>query len=153
MLKAGFIGAIVGFIYITSLNLLSPLCTLCLTPLLGLGVGYLTGWFDKPQSGQDSLSRGMMAGMITGFAVVCGQMIAAVTNIIILSHLDDLPQLMAQFGISGTIPNEADYWQTMMWVNGFCGLLNLGVIVSLSAIGSLIWFYRNNKKNEARTSS
>jgi hypothetical protein len=153
VLKAGFIGAIIGFIYITSLNLLSPLCTLCLTPLLGLGVGYLTGWFDKPQSGQDSLSRGMMAGMITGFAVVCGQMVAAVTNIIILSNLDEWPKLMTEWGLSPTIPNEAEYWQMMVGLNGFCGLLNLGVIISLSALGSLLWFYRNNKKNEVRNSS
>ena len=58
MLKAGLIGAIIGFVYITSLTLISPFCTLCVTPLLGIGIGYLANRFDTPPNVEASLGRG-----------------------------------------------------------------------------------------------
>jgi hypothetical protein len=48
MIKAGLLGAIVGFIYVMSISLVSPFCTLCITPLLGVIVGYLAGQIVKP---------------------------------------------------------------------------------------------------------
>jgi hypothetical protein len=80
MLKAGLIGAVIGFVYITSLSLISPFCTLCLTPLLGIGIGYLANRFDTPANVEASLGRGAIAGAMTGFAALLGQMLAAVIN-------------------------------------------------------------------------
>ena len=148
MFKAGLIGAVTGFIYITSLTLLSPFCTLCFTPLLGLGVGYLTGWFDKPLKQESSLSRGGIAGGITGIGAVVGQMLATVVNGILVTNWEQLPDLMRELGfVQFPIPDANQYWQTTLTANSFCSVLNLTIISGLGAVGGIIWFQRQNKNS------
>ena len=149
MIKAGLIGAAAGFIYIMSLTLLSPFCTVCLTPLLGLGVGYLAGWFDTPPSSDTSLVRGAVAGIITGLGVVVGQMLASVINAILVTNSEQLPILMRELGLTELIiTDSSQYWQTTLTANSICSMFNLLIIAGLGAVGGLIWFQR-----QARVSS
>ena len=146
MVKAGLIGAVVGFIYIMSLTLLSPFCTVCVTPLLGIGVGYLAGWFDTPQNSEVSLVRGAVAGGITGLGVVVGQMLASVVNAILVTNSEELPKILRQIGLSELVITESNqYWQATLTANSICSLFNLLIIAALGAIGALIWFQRRHK--------
>lgn len=144
MIKAGLIGAGVGFIYIMSLTLLNPFCTLCFTPFLGVGVGYGAGWFDRPARAESSLSRGTIAGGIASFGVIIGQMMAALINGILVTNSKQLPELMREIGLSQfTVTNSDEYWQATLAVNSFCSVFNLALIVGLGALGGMIWFQRH----------
>jgi MFS family permease len=143
MIKAGLIGLVIGAIYVTSLTLLSPFCTLCLTPLLGLAVGYLAGWFDKPQTANASLRKGMIAGGITGLGAVAGQIVASIIGTILITNLEQLPTLIRELGVSEFLTTDTkEYWQATLTTNSFCGLLNLAIIVGAGGLGSIIWFQR-----------
>jgi hypothetical protein len=144
MIKAGFIGAVAGFIYVMGLTLVSPFCTLCFTPLLGIGVGYLASRFDRPPKLESSLLVGGIAGGIAGFAALIGQMLATVVNGVLVTNWKELPLFFKELGFQ-VDPNE--YWQTTLTANSFCSLLNLAIIVGLGALGSMIWFQRQNRKS------
>jgi MFS family permease len=147
VIKAGLLGAVVGFVYVMSLTLISPFCTLCITPLLGFGVGYLAGWFDTPEKSEASLYRGSVAGGITGFGVVVGQMLATVVNAILVTNWEQLPELAQSFGLSEFMMTDGDqYWQITLTTNSVCSLFNLLIIAGLGAIGGLIWFQRQDKR-------
>jgi hypothetical protein len=154
MIKAGFIGAIVGFIYVTSLALLIPLCTLCFTPLLGVGVGYLASWFDRPQTVNTSVNRGIIASAIAAVGAIGGQMLASIIYNILLTNseqwpiiLEQLMILMREFGLTEpSFTDTSEYWQTTMITNGFCGLINWGIIMTLGAVGGMLWFRRQNSR-------
>ena len=145
MLKAGLPGAVIGFIYVMGITLISPFCTLCFTPLLGISIGYLANRFDKPPRVEASLGSGAIAGAMTGFGALLGQMLAAVVNGILVTHWEELPALFKQMGF-GQIPDQSQYWQTTLTANSFCSLLNLGIIAGLGAVGGLIWFQQQSKK-------
>lgn len=141
MVKAGLIGSLVGFIYMMSLTLLSPFCTLCFTPVLGIGTGYVAGWFDKPAKVESSLSRGTVAGILTGIGVLAGQILAAVVNGVLVTNSEQLPRLMQDIGLSDfVITNPNEYWQATLTVTSFCGIFNLALIAGLGALGGAIWF-------------
>ena len=145
MLKAGLPGAVIGFIYVMGITLISPFCTLCFTPLLGISIGYLANRFDKPPKVEASLGSGAIAGAMTGFGALLGQMLAAVVNGILVTNWEELPALFKQMGF-GQIPDQSQYWQTTLTANSFCSLLNLGIIAGLGAVGGLIWFQQQSKK-------
>jgi hypothetical protein len=138
MIKAGLIGASLGFVYIMSLSLLLPLCTVCFTPLLGMGVGYLTGWFDRPLKLETSLGKGSIAGGIAGLGVVIGQILANVVYCILVTNSTWLEEM----GIIQASVNEGECWQITLTLNSFCSIFNLALVVGLAAIGSLVWFQR-----------
>jgi MFS family permease len=145
MIKAGLLGAIVGFIYVMSITLVSPFCTLCITPLLGVIVGYLAGQIDKPLKLESSLSRGGIAGGMTGCGALLGQMLAAVVNGILVTNWRELPNFVRELGLT-QFPNTDEYWQTTLTANSFCSVLNLVLIAGLGIVGGLIWFQRQHRK-------
>ena len=143
MLKSGLIGAGVGFIYVMSLTLLSPLCTLCLVPFLGLGVGFLASWFDQPKTLETNLGRGVVAGGITGIGITGGQILATVVSGILVTNLNDLPATLGELDIfQSVIINPDQYWQTTLTVGVFCSMFNLALVTGLSALGSFLWYQR-----------
>ncbi len=153
MIKAGLIGAGAGFIYIMSVTLLSPFCTLCLTPLLGLGVGYLAGWFDTPPKSDTSVVHGAVAGVITGFGVVLGQMLATVVNAILVTNSEQLPILMRELGLAELIITDSNqYWQATLTANSICSMFNLLMIAGLGAVGGLIWFQQKARASVTNVS-
>jgi len=143
MIKAGLFGAVVGFIYVMSVTLVSPFCTLCITPLLGLGVGYLASRIDKPFKLETSLSSGGVAGGMTGCGALIGQMLAAVVNGILVTNWQELPNFVKELGLT-QFPDTGEYWQTTLIANSFCSVLNLALIAGLGIVGGLIWFRRQN---------
>ena len=154
MIKAGLIGATAGFIYVMSLTLLSPFCTLCFTPLLGLGVGYLAGWCPIEGGYQTSLLRGAVAGVISGLGVVVGQMLATVVNAILVTNSEELPRLLRQIGLSDLIITDSNqYWQATLTANSICSVFNLVIIAGLGAVGGLLWFQRRHKATPAAAST
>lgn len=148
MIKASLIGAVIGFIYVMGLTLLSPFCTLCFTPLLGIGVGYLAGWFDTPAKSEVSLYRGGIAGGLSGVGVVVGQMLATLVNGILVTNSEQLPELMREMGFSQfLIADTGEYWQATLTINTFCSAFNLAVVAGLGAVGGMLWFQRRNKNS------
>lgn len=154
MIKVGLAGAGVAVIYVMSLTLLSPFCTICLTPLLGVAVGYITAWVDKPLRAESGVVSGVVAGLLTGLGAIAGQILAALVNAVLVTNSQELPKLMSELGFAqlATI-DSVEYWQTTLFVNSFCGVFNLAVIVGLGAAGSLLWFQRHNKNSLSTLSS
>ncbi len=147
MIKAGFIGLIFGFIYMMGLTLFLPLCTLCLTPFLGFGIGYLANWFDTPAKLEQSMMRGLVAGGMTGLGVLVGQIMATLVNGVLVTNSKQIPLLIEEFGWSDLIiSNSNEYWQATLTVNSFCGLFNLALIIGLALLGSTLWFQRRKDK-------
>lgn len=150
MIKAGLLGASLGFIYVMSLTLVSPFCTLCLTPLLGVGVGYLANVFDKPAKMEGCLSRGLVAGLIAGLAVVVGQLAATLVNGVLVTNFEDLPGLMRDFGLPQVLLEDTgEYWQATLLLSSVCGVLNFLMIAGLGALGGLLWFRRQERQAAA----
>lgn len=152
MIKAGLPGLVLAFIYVMGVTLISPFCTLCFTPLLGLGVGYLANRFDKPHKFEASLGSGIIAGAMTGFGALLGQMLAAVVNGILVTNWQELPALFKEFGFA-QFPNSSEYWQTTLMANSMCSLLNLALIAGLGAVGGALWFRRQQYKKAFPTPS
>ncbi|MDM8520742.1 hypothetical protein QUF64_11880 [Anaerolineales bacterium HSG6] len=140
MLKAGLIGAGIGFIYISSLYLLAPLCTLCLTPFLGVGVGYLTAWFDKPTSIEAGIPRSLGAGLMTASSVMVGQVIAALVKGILIINWSWARTIVDEMGWPDAVITE--YWQNAIIGDSFCGIFNLTIIIGSALIGNMFWFRR-----------
>jgi len=143
MIKAGLVGTVLGFIYVASLTLVSPFCTFCFTPLLGIGIGYLAAWFDKPPTSNASVSRGIVAGGMTGVGVFLGQILATVISTILITNLEQLPALMSQIGLADFLITDADeYWQATLTTNSLCSLMNWGIIIGSGGLGGMYWFQR-----------
>ncbi|MEM7343236.1 MAG: hypothetical protein AAF485_03265, partial [Chloroflexota bacterium] len=153
MIKSGLIGAAAGFVYVSTLTLVSFLCTLCFTPLLGLAVGWLAAHFDRPQESGVSATKGFMAGGITGAGVVIGQMMASVINATLITNseqwprlMEELPIIMEQLGSAEfAMLNAEQYWQTTLTLNAVFSFVNLFIIAGLGAIGGIIWFQRKQR--------
>lgn len=152
MIRAGLIGAVTGFIYVMSLTLVSPFCTVCFTPFLGIGIGFMAGWFDRPLKAEVSLGKGTIAGGIAGAGVVIGQILAAIVNGVLVTNSEELPVLMREMGLSQLVINDAEYWQATLTLNSFCSIFNLALMVGLAAVGSMIWFQRHSGSLAAASS-
>ena len=144
MIKAGLVGALASFVYVMSLTLVSPFCTVCITPPLGIGVGYLANRFDKPIKLTSSLSVGAVAGGIAGIAALVAQMLATVVNGILVTNWSGLPAMVRAWGLV-QFPRAPEYWQTTLLTNSFCSVVNLVIIVALGMLGGMMWFQRHHK--------
>ena len=143
MVRAGLSGAIIGFIYVMSLTLLSPFCTLCLTPFLGFGVGYLANQLDQPAAVSGSLSRGSIAGVMTSFGIILGQMGAMLVVGILVTNFEVFPPVINGLDLSQFFSGDTEaYWQTTLMLSSICSIFNLVVVTGLAAAGGAIWFQR-----------
>lgn len=77
MLKSGIIFGLIGFVLVLVVSLFSPICSVCITLLLGLGAGYVGGNFDRPLDNSEALRVGGIAGALTGGLMIPGQLIAS----------------------------------------------------------------------------
>ncbi len=154
MIKAGLLGAALGLIYMMSVTLVSPFCTVCLTPLLGVGVGYLAGWFDQPVRAETSWRHGLAAALITGVGAITGQMLAAFVNAVLVTHSDQLNVFLREVGFTDLVINDpVAYWQATITLNLFCGVFNLALLAGLGAAGGMLWFQRHRAHSLAVISS
>jgi MFS family permease len=144
MLKASLIGAAVGFVYVMGLTLLlSSLCTLCFTPFLAAGAGYLAARFDRPTLPAISIKRGATAGVLAGGGMLLGLICATLVHGILLTHSPTMVSAMAplarELGIENVFTNPDNYWELIFRTNSMCGLLNLMIMATAGAAGGRLW--------------
>jgi MFS family permease len=148
MIRAGSLGAVVAIIYVMAMSLIYPACSLCLAPLLGIGTGYLAGWFGQSQRAESGLIAGIVAGALTGLGAMTGQILGALVNAVLVTNFEALPVLMEDLGFPqlATI-DSTEYWQTLIFLNSFCGVLNLAIIIGGAVFGNMLWVRHHKVKS------
>lgn len=144
MIKSGLIVGGVMLLLSLGVGLVSPLCSICVAVLAGLGAGYLANVYENPAFGSGAPARGAGAGAIAGAIAILGQIIAAVIN---SSQID--PALFTQmFGDQGLTDEQLQVYLTIGQYGGaFCiGLLNLALMAGLGALGGVLWRQRHNNQ-------
>lgn len=146
MLKAGLFGAVIGLLYVMGLALFFPVCVLCFTPLLGLGVGYMAANIDEPVNSEASVGRATLAGIIASVGALVGQILAALVNGILITNSENFPDAIIALGVPASLtigPNQ--YWQGILVLGSLCSVLNMTVIIGLAALGGQLWFRRQRR--------
>jgi MFS family permease len=140
MIRAGLVGAVIAIIYVMATSLIYPACSLCLAPLLGIGTGYLAGWFGQSVRTESGLITGIVAGVLTGLGAITGQILGAIVNAVLVTNFEALPVLMTDLGFPqlATI-DSSEYWRTLILFNSFCGALNLAIIIGGAVFGNMLW--------------
>jgi MFS family permease len=146
MIKAGVLGGVVGLIYAMGLAILSPLCTVCFMPVLGLGVGYLAGWISQPLESSRAVTAGVVSGGLTGLGASLGQLLAGFVFSVLFASPEQLNLIMREFGFTDIPPLTADqYWQSILLINSFCSITNWILLIGLSITGCMFWMQRRQK--------
>jgi hypothetical protein len=151
MIKAGVILAVVALIIAIGVTLLLPYCTPCSAIVLGLAGGYLAGVFDKPNAQNGATKSGAIAGAIGGVGGLLGQMIGAVINGLVVG-----PEKAAQIsgpiieslGLPAGTLDSSSYWLSTIGINCCLGLVGIGIMAGLGALGGLIWWSTTGKKQQ-----
>lgn len=149
MLKAGIITGIFGLFLGVGVALVSPLCVPCVALFLGLIAGFLSGLFDKPREGTETIKTGALAGLITGIILALGQFSGAAINSIVVG-----PEGAAQFmGNWGMYPNvdATVYWIGMLGTTLCFGFLDILLVAGFGVLGGLGWgvFLRKDDPSQA----
>ncbi|MFQ6100027.1 MAG: hypothetical protein ACE5OS_02175 [Anaerolineae bacterium] len=142
MLKAGLIGAGVGFVLAIIAAVLTPLCNPCVALLLGLGVGVLAAVWERPATSGAGAGEGAKAGAIASVGSLIGQMVGAVINGFIVGP-ETLANLYRQFDIP--VPTAQSYWIYNLGGNCLCAVVNVALGAALGAVGGLLWHQISGK--------
>ncbi len=145
MIKSGLIfGAGMFLMVLLFSSVASPFCALCIAVVMGMGSGYVAGWFDKPATSAEATRKGAISGAITGVCSVLAQMIAAV----ILSVLYQTNQsYFVSMCPGGSLPDVGTFWVAQMGIGACLALVNIGITAGLGIAGSAIWFSTSGKKS------
>jgi len=146
MLKAGLIGAAVGFILAIITTLLFPFCDPCVALLLGGGFGALAAAWERPSTQGESAGTGAKAGTITAAGSLLGEMVGAVINGFIVGP-QGAAALSRQFGLPYRISPQT-YWIYNIAGNCLCGLFSVALGAALGALGGLIWYQARGGRAE-----
>ena len=143
MLKAGLIGAGVGFVLALVAALVTPFCNPCVAVLLGLGVGVLAAVWERPVTSGAGAGQGAKAGAIAAAGGLLGQMIGAVANGLMVGP-EGAAQLYRQLNIQ--VPLDAQtYWIYNIGGNCLCSAFNVALGAGLGALGGLLWYQVKGK--------
>lgn len=146
MVKSGLILGVVALIFTTLATLISPICTPCLAVLIGLFAGYLGGILEKPYSEGNSAKIGATAGVISGVGAIIGQIIGALINANIVGP-EGVMNMLGQLNIPAS-SDVMNYYTPIVYGSAFCiGVFNLIMMAGLGALGGLLWFQINGRKN------
>lgn len=137
MLKAGGIGAAVGFITALLLTLMTPLCNPCAALFIGLGAGILAAFWERPATGGDGALKGAEAGAIAMAGGLLGEMVGAVLNGILMGP-ERVAQLARRLGLPLEYYHPAQYWAYLLGANLCCALMGVLLGAGLGAVGGLI---------------
>lgn len=137
MLKAGGIGAAVGFVAALILTLITPLCNPCAALFIGLGAGILAAFWERPAAAGDGALKGAEAGAIAMAGGLLGEMVGAVLNGVVMGP-ERVAQILRQLGLPAEYQSPAQYWAYLLGGNCCCALLNLLLGAGLGAVGGLI---------------
>ena len=150
MLKSGLIFGVVALLFSAGAALLSPLCVPCLALFFGLGAGFVAGVFDKPADNGTSTKSGALSGVIGGVGALVGQLIGAVINGVLVGP-EGTARIAEQLGLpgSGSAGFGTGYWAGL-FASGCClGILDIALMAGLGALGGILWWQINGKKNAA----
>lgn len=146
MLKAGLIGAGIGFVLAIITALVTPFCNPCVALLLGLVVGVLAAMWEHPATSGASAGEGAKAGAIATVGSLVGQMIGAVVNGLIVGSTG-VTELYRQFDIQMPTSPQS-YWISNLGGNCLCAVMNVALGAALGAVGGLLW-YQISGKNQS----
>lgn len=139
MVKAGGIGAAVGFVAALILTLITPLCNPCAALFIGLGAGVLAAFWERPAAGGDGALKGAEAGAIALAGGLLGQMAGAVLNGIVVGP-ERAAQLVRRLGLPVESQQPAQYWAYLLGGNCCCALMNVLLGAGLGAVGGIIGY-------------
>ena len=152
MLKAGLIGAGIGFVLAIVAALITPFCNPCLALVLGLGIGALAAAWERPVTSGTSAGQGAKAGAIAALGGLVGQMVGAVANGFIVGPTG-AAELFDQLGIDMPVEfTRQSYWIYNIGGNCLCAVGNVALGAGLGALGGLLW-YQISGKNQPPTGS
>ncbi len=146
MYKSGLIfgaGMLVAALVIT---LILPYCVPCVALVVGLAAGYVAGVYAKPAGQPLATKSGAIAGAVAGVGVILGEMIGAVINGLLVKP-DQVNQLLRQFGITATFDlTPTTLWASQLGINFCLSLVSVVLMAGLGALGGLLWWNYNGKK-------
>ncbi len=143
MLKAGLIGAGIGFIVAIIAAVITPCCNPCAALLLGLGVGVLAGVWERPATPGASAGEGAKASAIAAVGTLIGHMIGAVANGLIVGP-EGVAQIYRQFDIQVPLTPQS-YWIYNLGGNCLCAIADVALGAALGALGGLLWYQISGK--------
>ena len=144
MLKAGLIGAGVGFVLALIAVLVTPFCNPCVALLLGLGVGVLAAVWERPVTSGAGAGQGAKAGAIAAAGGLLGQMIGAVANGLVVGP-ERVAEVYRQLNIQVPAMTQQTYWVYNVGGNCLCGAFNVALGAGLGALGGLLWYQIKGK--------
>ena len=144
MLKAGLIGAGVGFVLALIAALVTPFCNPCVALLLGLGVGVLAAVWERPVTTGASAGEGAKAGAIAAAGGLLGQMVGAVANGLMVGP-EKAAEMFRQLNIDVPAITQQTYWIYSIGGNCLCGAFNVALGAGLGALGGLLWYQVKGK--------
>jgi hypothetical protein len=151
MLKAGLIGAGIGFVLAIVAALITPFCNPCLALVLGLGIGALAAAWERPATSGTSAGEGAKAGAIAAVGGLVGQIVGAVANGFIVGPTG-AAELFDQLDIDMPVElTSQSYWIYNIGCNCLCAVVNVALGAGLGALGGLLW-YQISGKNQPPTS-
>ena len=145
MLKAGLIGAGIGFVLAIVAALVTPFCNPCLALILGLGIGALAAAWERPATSGTSAGQGAKAGAIAALGGLVGQMVGAVANGFLVGPRR-AAELLRQFDFEMPVRiTRESYWIYNLGGNCVCAVVNVALGAGLGALGGLLWYQISGK--------
>ncbi|MFN8485845.1 MAG: hypothetical protein U0768_22620 [Anaerolineae bacterium] len=140
-MKAGIIFGLLALGLGASVTMISAVCLPPFALLVGLGAGYMGGYFDQPTESRGAMRSGMWAGLIAGIFMVAGQILGTVGAATFLGPTRSA-LIMQSLGIPAYSPPGASFG----YVWGLVGLLlivgvvNVLVMAGTGVVGGAIWW-------------
>jgi hypothetical protein len=135
MLKAGFIGAGIGFLLGIVISLVAVYLNPVVALLLGLGVGFLAAVWKRPMSFEAGVGQGVIAGGMAALGNLIGHMIGAIIYGLLKLGFEDKT-------LGGGIYITAwYYWPCWGGVNCLCAVMDVAIVAGLGAVGGLLGYW------------
>ncbi|MFN8499084.1 MAG: hypothetical protein U0641_14635 [Anaerolineae bacterium] len=140
-MKAGIIFGLLALGLGASVTMLSSICLPFFALLIGLGAGYMGGFFDRPTESSGALRSGMWAGLIAGIFMVLGQILGTVGAATFLGPTRSA-LIVKSLGLPSFNPPGAAYG----FIGGLIGMLlivgvvNVLVMAVAGVFGGAIWW-------------
>jgi hypothetical protein len=145
MLKAGLIGAAVGFVLAVVGAVLFPLlCNPCAAVFVGLGAGILAGVFTRPSTSGASAGEGAKGGTIATVGNLFGQMVGTAVSVSLVgpeTAAEAAAEMSRQFGLVPVDPATFSGMYLPLSFGGgcVCALFGVALGAGLGAVGGLLW--------------
>ena len=146
-MKAGIIIGLLALGLGGSLTMISAVCLPPFALLLGLGAGYMNGYFDHPAASRAAFRGGAWSGVVAGLFMVAGQLLGTVGAASFLGPTRSAV-IMRTFGVPNFTPPGAAFG----YVGGLIGLLLIVGVVNIAlmgitgGLGGAIWWQASGRR-------